>query len=114
MQKKGTIQRLSDRVSFMIKELDLFDEKGNMKVYGDRAIEDLKKYAELMAEMESLHDVTDEIRESYLDMMDEAQEKFDEQLAYLWTNKCINWAWYEFNYFNIWWYCICGIKQRVL
>ena len=81
----GTIQRLSARLGSVMDELKLFDEAGNMNIYGDQqvaAVDDLKRYMdELQTEMESLYDLTEEIKESYLDMMDEAQEKFDEQLA---------------------------------
>ena len=34
-----------------------------------------------MEDLESIHDLSDEIHESYIDMMNEAQEKFDEQVS---------------------------------
>ena len=44
-------------------------------------MEDLQTYyTELMSQLEDVHDLVDEIRESYLDMIDEANEKFDKQI----------------------------------
>jgi hypothetical protein len=60
------------------------DETGQSKVYGDNrtgALEDLKKYYdELMKQMNDVLKLQEEINDSYLDMMDEAQDKFDEQI----------------------------------
>ena len=68
-----------------MKELNSYKATGgNMSIYSDfrkQALEDLEKYIEeMMSEMEDLYDLTEKIKESYLDMMDEALEKFDEQL----------------------------------
>jgi hypothetical protein len=44
-------------------------------------LEDLKEYyTQIMDSMMELQELEEEIHQSYLDMMDEAQEKFDEQL----------------------------------
>jgi hypothetical protein len=49
--------------------------------FASNQLEDMRQFMDdLQAEMESLYELTEEIRASYLDMMDEAQEKFDEQL----------------------------------
>ena len=51
--------------------------------YNDRqkALDDLKEYyTKLMGSLEDVYELEKEIHESYLDMMDEAQEKFKEQL----------------------------------
>ena len=46
-----------------------------------QALEDLKEYYTiLMGSMMDLQEVEEQIQESYLDMMDEAQEKFREQI----------------------------------
>ena len=47
-----------------------------------QALEDLKEYyTKLMGSMTDVQELIEEIHQSYMDMMDEAQEKFDEQLA---------------------------------
>ena len=52
--------------------------------YGDdkaSLMEDLKEYySELMKNLEDVEDLVDEIKDSYLDMIDEAIEKFDKQV----------------------------------
>lgn len=59
-------------------------DAGLDNVYGDnrsQALEDLQKYyQQLMEDLEGVLDLQTEIHQAYLDMMDEAQEKFDEQL----------------------------------
>ena len=64
---KGVIQSLSKQLNDTLAELAVIDSGQTSKVYGDdknKALEDLKN----------------EINQSYLDMMDEAQEKFDKQI----------------------------------
>lgn len=47
-----------------------------------QALEDLKEYyTKLMGSMTDVQELIEEIHQSYMDMMDEAQEKFDEQLT---------------------------------
>ncbi len=81
----GTIQRLTDQIKDSLEQLDQFESKGQMTIYdkfSKTQLEDLRRYLdEMQAEMESLYDLTEEIRQSYLDMMDKAQEKFEEQLS---------------------------------
>ena len=56
-----------------------------MSIYKDFSatqLEDMKSHIEsLMQEMENLYDLQEQIRESYLNMMDEANEKFEEQVS---------------------------------
>lgn len=80
----GVIQRNTQHVNDIINQLKEIEATGTSSVYGDneaQALEDLKTYYEqLMSDLTDVHDLIDEIRESYLSMMDEAQEKFDEQV----------------------------------
>ena len=80
----GSIQALRKQIDNTLQELYTMDEKGTSKVYGDnrtKALEDLKKYYdELMDQMNNVLDLQEEIHQAYLDMLDEAQEKFDEQI----------------------------------
>lgn len=51
--------------------------------YNDRqkALDDLKEYyTSLMGSLEEVYELEQQMHQSYLDMMDEAQEKFDEQV----------------------------------
>ena len=81
---KGIIQSLTKQVEDTLDQLNQMDTTGTASVYGDnraQAIEDLQKYyTELMSQLEDVHDLVDEIGEAYLDMIDEANEKFDEQI----------------------------------
>lgn len=80
----GIVQALRKQVDNTLTELNQMDNGGWSNVYGDNrtaALEDLKKYyEELMENLEDVLELQKEIHESYLDMMDEAQEKFDEQI----------------------------------
>ena len=80
----GVIQKNTQHVNEIIEQLKSIEATGTSSIYGDneaQALEDLKTYYEqLMSDLTDVHDLIDEIRESYLDMMDEAQEKFDEQV----------------------------------
>ena len=85
----GVIQVGTQHIQDILTDLKTMDEDGIAKFYGkdgtndkNKALEDLKKYYEqLMEDLESIHDLSDEIHESYVDMIGEAQEKFDEQIA---------------------------------
>jgi hypothetical protein len=59
-------------------------DNGIDNVYGDnrtQALEDLQTYyKQLMEDLEGVLDLQTEIHQAYLDMMDEAQDKFSEQL----------------------------------
>ena len=80
----GVIQKNTQHVNEIIEQLKSIEATGTSSIYGDneaQALEDLKTYYEqLMSDLTDVHDLIDEIRESYLDMMDEAQDKFDEQV----------------------------------
>ena len=83
----GIIQENAEHLEELLAELKEMDANGS-DVYGkgstqDRvtALEDLQKYyQELMGQLEEVKDLQDEIKQSQLDMMDEAQEKLGEQL----------------------------------
>ena len=80
----GVIQKNTQHVNEIIEQLKSIEATGTSSIYGDneaQALEDLKTYYEqLMSDLTDIHDLIDEIRESYLSMMDEAQDKFDEQV----------------------------------
>ena len=80
----GIVQALRKQVDNTLAELNAMDTNGWSQVYGDNrtaALEDLEKYyKELMTNLEDVLELQKEIHESYMDMMDEAQEKFDEQI----------------------------------
>lgn len=98
----GEIQATTKHVDNIMAQLKQMDADQAAGVYGEtytytnaqgkevtvdynnrkQALEDLKEYySQLMDSMMSLQELQEEIHQSYLDMMDEAQEKFDEQLA---------------------------------
>lgn len=85
----GIIQVNAQHIQDILTDLKTMDKGGIAKFYGEdgtndraRALEDLKKYYEqLMKDLEAIHDLSDEIHESYVDMINEAQEKFDEQIS---------------------------------
>ena len=80
----GIVQALRKQVDNTLAELNQMDNNGWSNVYGDNrtaALDDLKKYyEELMKNLQDVLELQEEIHESYLDMMDEAQDKFDEQI----------------------------------
>lgn len=82
--ENGIVQASSRHLEDTLAQLRQMDEKGWSDVYGDNrtaALEDLQKYYEqLMEDLTSVEELQEEIHESYMDMMDEAQEKFDEQV----------------------------------
>ena len=80
----GIVQALRKQVDNTLAELNQMDTNGWSNVYGDNrtaALDDLKKYyEELMSNLTDVLELQKEIQESYINMMDEAQEKFDEQI----------------------------------
>lgn len=80
----GPIQKLTDQVNDTMAELDKMGETVWSDVYGDnqaKGLEDLENYyQELIQQMEDIVDLVDEIKESYLDMIDKAIEDFDRQV----------------------------------
>lgn len=85
---EGVIQDNTQHIQDILSDLKAMDERKDGKYYSEdgvdnraKALEDLKNYYEqLMKDLEAVHDLSDEIHESYVDMIDEAQEKFDEQI----------------------------------
>lgn len=85
---EGVIQVNTEHINQILSELKAMDENGVANVYGKdgteyrkQALEDLQNYyQQLMSDLTDIHDLSDEIHESYVDMIDEAQEKFDEQI----------------------------------
>ena len=82
---EGVVQVNTDHVNDILFELDEMDRGLSSKYYGEdraKALEDLKTYyGQLMDDLIAVEDLSDKIRQSYLDMMDEAKEKFDEQIS---------------------------------
>lgn len=82
-QATASIQVQTRHLENTLSELKKMDA-GLDNVYGDnrsQALEDLQTYyQQLMEDLEGVLDLQTEIHQAYLDMMDEAQEKFDEQL----------------------------------
>ena len=80
----GIVQALRKQVDNTLAELNQMDNTGWSSVYGDNrtaALDDLKKYYdELSSNLMDVLELQKEIHESYIDMMDEAQDKFDEQI----------------------------------
>lgn len=80
----GIVQALRKQVNDTLAELNAMDTNGWSNVYGDNrtaALDDLQNYyQELVTNLTDVQELQKEIHESYMDMMDEAQDKFDEQI----------------------------------
>lgn len=80
----GVIQRNTKHVADILFELREIDDGLFSEYYGDdkaAALEDLKTYYEqLMQDLQGVEEMSEEIRQSYLNMMDEAQQEFDKQI----------------------------------
>ena len=80
----GPIQSLTDQLNGTLEELKQIEGGGWANNYGDnhaQALEDLKTYYEqLMDQLGEVQDLVDSIKESYLDMIDEAVDAFDKQV----------------------------------
>ena len=80
----GPIQSLTDQLNGTLEELKQIESGGWANNYGDnqaQALEDLKTYYEqLMDQLGEVQDLVDSIKESYLDMIDEAVDAFDKQV----------------------------------
>lgn len=80
----GPIQSLTDQLNSTLEELKQIESGGWANNYGDnqaQALEDLKTYYEqLMDQLGEVQDLVDSIKESYLDMIDEAVDAFDKQV----------------------------------
>lgn len=79
----GLITDLSDHLSQTLNQLQQIDSKGFSSVYGDdraQALQDLNKYnEELMQNLQDVEKLLKDIKESFFDMVDAAQDAFDEQ-----------------------------------
>lgn len=80
----GIIQRNTEHINAIRNELLEMDRTGWSEVYGDnraQALEDLQTYyQQMMEDLQEIEEIQEDIHDSYLDMIDEAQEGFDKQL----------------------------------
>lgn len=81
---EGTVSATSDHVNDILNELALMDAGQESSIYGTdraKAIEDLKTYSDtLMEEMMNFEGEVEEIRQMYLDLIDETNEEIDKQI----------------------------------
>ena len=80
----GEVQALTQQVLNTKAQLEQIDRTGTSDWYGDnraKALEDLKSYTDqLMKSLGNIENLVQEIKDSYLDMMNEAAEKFGDQI----------------------------------
>ena len=80
----GIIQAGTKQVTNILSELTKMDNTGWSDVYGDnrqQALEDLQTYyKQLISDLEEVAEIQEDIHQAYLGMLDEAQDKFDEQI----------------------------------
>lgn len=80
----GIIQTNTKHVNDILTQLRQIQNTGTSDWYGDneaQALEDLKTYNDqLMSDLEDVEDLVQEIKDSYLDMMDEAADKLGNQV----------------------------------
>ena len=80
----GIIQANTEHVNALVDQLKQIESTGTSTWYGDnqaQALEDLKTYTDqLMGDLTDVEDLVEEIKDSYLDMMDEAADKFSDQI----------------------------------
>lgn len=83
-ETEGAIKEATRHINDILFELGEMDNGIMSNFYGDNkaaAFEDLKKYYEqLMGDLTAVEELSEEVRQSYLDMMDKAQEDFDKQI----------------------------------
>ena len=81
---EGTVSATSNHVNDILNELALMDAGQESSIYGTdraKAIEDLKTYSDtLMEEMMNFEGEVEEIRQMYLDLIDETNEEIDKQI----------------------------------
>ena len=84
-EEKGIIQTNTEHVNDIIEQLEAIRKGGTSSIYGDnqaQALEDLQTYyKQLMSDLTDVDELVEKIKKSYLDMMDEAKDKFDEQIG---------------------------------
>lgn len=82
---EGTINTLTEKSNTLLDQLKQINETGTSSIYGDnkaKLMEDLQAVQEeLMSAMKDQKDILEEIEQAYFDMLDAAQEAFDEQIA---------------------------------
>lgn len=82
---EGTINTLTEKSNTLLDQLKQINETGTSSIYGDnkaKLMEDLQAVQEeLMSAMQEQKDILEEIEQAYFDMLDAAQEAFDEQIA---------------------------------
>ena len=85
MGDNGTIATLTNKSNTLLDQLKQINETGTSSIYGNnkaKLMEDLQAVQEqLMEEMQNQKDILDEIEAAYVNMLDAAQEAFDEQIA---------------------------------
>lgn len=81
----GAVQAGMDHVNDILFELKEMDKGFASDFYGENrasALEDLEKYyKQLMSDLTDVQELSETVRQSYLDMMDKAQEDFDQQIS---------------------------------
>ena len=79
----STIGTLTDQVNKTADQIKQINETGTSSVYGDnkaQALQDLQTYLNsLMTSLEDVETLIDEIKQSFFDMVDKAQDAFDQQ-----------------------------------
>lgn len=84
-ETEGAIEETTRHINDILFELGEMDRGIMSNFYGDNkaaAFEDLKKYyGQLMEDLTAVEELSKEVRQSYLDMMDKAQEDFDKQIS---------------------------------
>lgn len=80
----GPIEALTKQVNKTMDEVEALANGGYSEVYGknsQKALEDLQNYyTELMDQLEDMQDLEEQIKESYLDMIDQAIDEFDDHV----------------------------------
>ena len=81
----GAVQAGMDHVNDILFELREMDKGFASDFYGEdraSALEDLEKYyKQLMSDLTDVQELSETVHQSYLDMMDKAQEDFDQQIS---------------------------------
>lgn len=81
----GAVQAGMDHVNDILFELREMDKGFASDFYGEdraNALEDLEKYyKQLMSDLTDVQELSETVRQSYLDMMDKAKEDFDQQIS---------------------------------
>lgn len=81
----GAVQATTKQINALLDQLKQQETQTNASAYGNdraQALEDLKEYYnQLTSDLTSVLELSEEIREAYGQMMDEANEKFSDQIA---------------------------------